>query len=355
MVAADEGEVALQSPLENTQDALARLLLDSESARLPALLQLTDLGPGLIFVTDADGRTSKPGSGNLAGVNWAEDNSWIDAVHPEDRPGLPMGGNPDGTEPHQRELRIRDESGEWRWHRLRAVPVRGGQGRIVEWVGMLHDVHTRKVAAEKRDLLVDELRHRLKNLVAIIEALAKYSAPRPGKEPVIDAFMKRFLGRLHALTAASDLLIAGNRVTIDANAVIRATLAPFMSDATPRIHIDGPALQLSEEFGCALALAVHELATNAIKYGALSVAGGTVTLTWSTKPVPEGDRFDFEWKERGGPPPSPPAKEGFGSRLIKSVTAREKSGNVALDYEPDGLRCRISAVRQANRPSAATT
>jgi PAS domain S-box-containing protein len=319
-------------------------------------LRLTDPSPGFIFVTDADGRATKHGSSNLAGLRWVEDDSWIDAVHPEDRIRLPMRSASDGGHPQQTEIRLRDDNAnEWHWYELNAVPLRDSDGNIVEWVGLLRDIHERKSEAERSDLMVGELRHRLKNLMAIVEALAKYSGPRPGTEPAVDAFLKRFVGRLRALTAASDVLIAGSNVAIEVNAVIHATLAPFMSDLAPRIHIAGPELRLSEQLGGGLALAVHELATNAIKYGALSAPAGSVWLTWSTRETPEGEQFDFEWKERGGPAPAPPEKEGFGSQLIKSVTSREKSGSVRLDYEPDGLCCRISAVRQPSRASAPTT
>lgn len=210
---------------------------------------------------------------------------------------------------------------------------------------LLRDLHDRKLADEQRDLVIGELRHRMKNLITVIEALAKNSRRRADGEAAVEEFLTRFLGRLHALATAADLVLAGNRVAIDTHAVVRATLFPFDEEKSHRIRIGGPDLQLSEDLGGGLALAVHELATNALKYGALSVHGGTISFTWSIAPVADGDEVVFEWKERGGPPPEPPTREGFGNRVIKSVTSREKTGSVTIEYPPDGLYCRIAYVR----------
>lgn len=204
--------------------------------------------------------------------------------------------------------------------------------------------------ADTREMALGEARHRLKNLMAIIDALAKFSAPRSGAEPAVDAYLKRFLGRLRALGTASDLVLTQRPSILEATAVVGATLEPFRSETPPRLSFDGPVLELSEQVGGALALAVHELATNALKYGALSVPSGTVTFTWTATPRDNGTHVVFLWKEDGGPPPSPPAKDGFGHRMIRSVTAREAEGEVSIDYPPDGLVCRIAFLRKPPLP-----
>src|SRR5205814_166354 len=134
----------------------------------------------------------------------------------------------------------------------------------------------REREAGARELALGEARHRLKNLMAIIEALAKFSGTRPGEDPVFDGFLQRFLGRLHALGTASDLVLKYGPGVMEANAVVAAVLQPFLSESPQRVRFDGPALELSEHFGGALAMAVHELATNALKYGALSHPAGSV-------------------------------------------------------------------------------
>ncbi|MGD0192549.1 MAG: HWE histidine kinase domain-containing protein [Rhizomicrobium sp.] len=333
------------------------MMFDRELLRL-RLFKLVDASQGFPFVTDAMGRPLEPHPRwtALTGMEWQEyrDQGWLDAVHPEDRALFPLRGLPEDGQSFQLEVRLRHSaSGDWRWHRMTTLPVFGHDGAVREWVGTLLDIHDGKLRSQQREIVISELRHRLKNLMAIIEALAKYSAPRPGTDAGVDEFLKRFTGRLHALSSASDLLLAGQAGAIEANAVIRATLAPFMSEPAQRFVIQGPELQLPEELGGSLALAVHELATNAIKYGALSVPGGHVSLHWSSETVAEGQRVEFGWKEHGGPTPVAPNREGFGMRMIKAVTARENTGTVTVDFEPDGLHCRMSFTRPTPKQSEA--
>jgi two-component sensor histidine kinase len=289
----------------------------------------------------------------LTEQGWTADaaQDWLQSIHPEDRSRWKPG---EGHDSERVELRLKADDGTWRWHRVRTMPVRNDNGAIREWVGTLHDIHEQKLASEQRDLVIGELRHRLKNLVTVIDALAQNSRRRDA-EPGVDAFLQRFLGRLHALGTAGDQFLAGGQGKTDAGALIRATIVPFMSDtAQQRIRIDGPDLSLSEELGASLGLAIHELATNALKYGALSVPGGSVSLTWSTKPSNAGEAVEFVWKEKGGPAPALPKKTGFGSRMIKSVVAREKSGHVEIDYPPDGVFCRIAFMRDGEAAKAET-
>lgn len=196
--------------------------------------------------------------------------------------------------------------------------------------------------AGAREMVLGEARHRLKNLMTIIEALAKFSATRPGENRDLDAYLQRFLGRLRALGAASDLVLKYGPGVLEANAVVRAVLEPFLSELPQRLRFDGPELALSEHFGGALAMAVHELATNALKYGALSVPSGAVTFHWSAAPCDDGEEIVFVWREEGGPPPKQPEKDGYGHRFIRSVAAREADGRVILDFPPEGLVCLIS-------------
>ncbi|HKD21059.1 MAG TPA: HWE histidine kinase domain-containing protein [Rhizomicrobium sp.] len=292
-----------------------------------------------IFLADANGTPRAL----LAGAGWIPraPGDWLETIHPDDRVHWPMGG---ATEPQRMEIRIND-GGEWRWHRLRATPVRDPGGDVHEWMITLHDIHEQKLASEHRDLVIEELRHRLKNLVTVIDALAKNSRRPKTVEPGVETYLQRFLGRLHALGAAGDLVLAGNRISVEAGAIVKATLAPFMSENAQRIYVAGPQLLLTEELGSGLGLAVHELATNALKYGSLSAPDGRVSFTWSVTPAGGAQNVMFEWKETGGPEPTPPAKPGFGTNVIKHVVVREKSGRVDIEYPADGLTCRIAFLR----------
>ena len=208
--------------------------------------------------------------------------------------------------------------------------------------------------ASARELVLGEARHRLKNLMAIIEALAKFSGTSPGENPEIDAFLHRFIGRLRALGAASDLVLKYGPGVLEANAVVSAVLEPFRSGSPQRLRFEGPELALSEHFGGALAMAVHELATNALKYGALSVPSGIVTFRWRAVPSNGGEKIEFVWKEGGGPSPKRPERDGYGHRMIRSVAAREIDGEVRLHFPPEGLVCQIT-YRRAAHPSAANS
>lgn len=310
--------------------------------------QLVSVISDVVWITDGDGNVHHPHPSwtRVTGMAWPEyrDRGWLKSVHEEDRPAL----KPTETDGyHAAEFRLWDgAAGDWRWYRSRAVALTGPDGEIEEWITTMRDAHEAKLARERNELMIGEGRHRLKNLVTIIDALAKSSRQRTASDnPELDGFLKRFLGRLHALGAAADLVLAGNHLSVEIGAIVRATLAPFMEENANRYRIAGPVIQLSEPTGGGLALAVHELATNAIKYGALTAPDGYVSIGWTSAPVTDGERVVIEWQEHGGPKPAAPEKEGFGSRVIKSVPAREKNGEVTIAYQPDGLYCRIAFVQ----------
>jgi len=300
-----------------------------------------------VTVSDAHGRIGRPHPdlGRLIGMDWPRYSGvgWLEAVHPDDIVKLPS--NPhESADVYRDEIRLRDpRSGDWRWYLLRAVPMTAQDGTIAEWVSILSDIHERRLAMEQREILLGELRHRLKNLMAVVSSLA--TSAKPPDEPAVDTYVKKFLGRLHALTAAAESVLAGDQVAIEAGTVVRATLSPFIEENSRRFHIDGPRLLLSEDTGGALALGVHELATNAIKYGALSVPDGKVSLIWRSEPNGDGEQVTIEWTEQGGPPPVAPEREGFGIRVLKFVPAREKAGRTEIEYRPAGVFCRITFQR----------
>lgn len=289
-----------------------------------------------IFLADEKGMTFAV----LTDAGWAPGSfdDWFESVHPDDRPLWAAAGS---VEPRRIEVRLKGGDNQWRWHRLRATPLQDSQGNVREWVGTLHDIHEQKLTSERRDLLIGELRHRLKNLVTVIDALAKNSRRSEMTEPGVELFLQRFLGRLHALGTAGDLVLADSRGSIEVGALITATLAPFTSESGRRLKVGGPSLFLQEELGASLGLAVHELATNALKYGALSVEEGNVSFTWMLNPENGQRKVVFEWQERNGPAPTPPIKSGFGTRMIKHFATR-RAGHVDIDYLPEGILCRIA-------------
>ena len=310
-----------------------------------------------VTVSDDQGRIERPHPelGRLIGMEWPAYRGarWLASIHPDDQkkllPPLPF----KQVTVQRAEIRLKNpQTGDWRWHLMRAVPLVGEHGEVEEWISILTDIHERKLSGEQREVMIGESRHRLKNLITIIESLAKSSRPRE-TESGVEAFLARFLGRLHALSAASDLALAGNYATMPLEDVARATLAPFLEKDSERLTISGPRVELSEATGGGLALGLNELATNAIKYGALSVPQGRVGFTWTLTPEEDGNLVTLEWRESGGPPPMAPQKEGYGSRVIKFIPSRERGGSVTFDYAPEGYVCRI-AFKMPARPRVKT-
>ncbi len=209
-------------------------------------------------------------------------------------------------------------------------------GVIVLAAALLRTALRRLQAAHEREgLLNAELQHRMKNTLAVIQGLVAQTARR-GDDP--KAFMHALEGRLGALGSAHDLLSSGRWEMCELPELAQRALAPFQDGG--RIVIDGPACALAAECCVPLVLALHELATNAVKYGALSVPLGTASVTWR----PDGDVIVLTWAERGGPPVVAPVRRGMGSRLLKRQAGLEA---VDLRFAPEGVACEIGV-----RPAA---
>jgi PAS domain S-box-containing protein len=223
---------------------------------------------------------------------------------------------------------------------LTISPVRDAQGLVVGASKVARDITERKRVQERDALLQAELQHRAKNLLAVIEGLARNSRPR--NEPAVDQFLRDFVPRLQALLSVGEIIMQSSDRCADFKSVVSKTLAPFQNaGATPRISMEGPSLTLSERTAGGLSLALHELATNAIKYGALKSSEGRVFANWNRTPVASGSRIEIEWKERSPLPVRPSTRRGFGTRVIQSAVSSEREGRTDFRFEPDGVRCRF--------------
>src|SRR5262252_8568741 len=174
-----------------------------------------------------------------------------------------------------------------------------------------------------------EVNHRAKNMLSLVQAIARQTAAR---EP--EDFIGCFTERIQALAANQDLLIRNEWQGVDMEDLVRAQLAHFADLVGSRIGVHGPKLHLNAAAAQAIGLALHELATNAGKYGALSVDAGHVDVGWQ---FDDGGIFTMGWTERDGPPVSPPRRRGFGSTVITWMAKRSVDGEVELDYAPSGL------------------
>lgn len=216
-----------------------------------------------------------------------------------------------------------------------ASPVIGPSGKPDLAVVTLQDITDRKKAEQHQRLLIDELSHRAKNLLAIIQSVAQQSFKNGGSPA---AMLASFEGRLGALAAAHGILTRQRWESAPLRQVICDTITAVKAD-DQRLRLDGPDLMVAPKTSVSIAMAIHELTTNAVKYGSFSNEEGSVLVTWRI----EDGRLKLEWRERGGPPVEPPAKRGFGSRMIERGLAAELGGKVTIDFEPEGVVCRVDA------------
>jgi two-component sensor histidine kinase len=243
-------------------------------------------------------------------------------------------------EPFQLEHRVRQADGAIGWTLSRAVPIVAENGDILEWFGCASDVTERHRANEHLRLVVNELNHRVKNTLAMVQAIAMRTFRDAADLP---AAQERFAARLSALAQANDLLTGERWVGASIRGAVSQAVKPHQHDAA-RFRIEGPNIRISPKTALALALAMHELSTNAVKYGAWSNDHGMVEITWSVEVAETGARrLQMSWRERGGPTVVPPKSRGFGSRLIERGLAGEMDADVQLLFEPEGVRCAIVA------------
>jgi PAS domain S-box-containing protein len=232
----------------------------------------------------------------------------------------------------QAEFRLRRPDGGMRWCLGRAVAVRDAGGRISRISGVTMDITERKEAEDRQSLLAREVDHRTKNVLAVVHAIVSLTRAEDIKQ-----FSTAVEGRVQALARAHSLLSESRWCGAKIADLIQGELACYRTPNLERIRISGKSLSLHPSAVQALALAVHELATNAAKHGALSVPSGSVEVTWESR----DDQLELRWIERGGPPSEPKAQLGFGMRVIKASVETQLSGTVEFDWGYDGLQCAI--------------
>ncbi|WP_407526848.1 sensor histidine kinase [Methylobacterium oryzisoli] len=268
--------------------------------------------------------------------------TWMRRVHPQDRPGLEaaLAGLVAGASDYGAEFRVQMPDGAMRWVSAQAVTQRDTLGRPRRVIGIHQDVTERRRAEDHLRLLIHELNHRVKNTLATVQSIAMQSLRRL-RGPDAEIARGAFVERLIALARAHDVLTRESWEGADLAEVVAGAIAPLEGPRgrRPRFSTGGPALRLPPRMALSVAMALHELGTNAVKYGALSVPDGQVAIAWSL----EGRTLTLRWRESGGPPVSPPTRTGFGSRLIGQSLARDLDGTVTLDYAPEGVVCTIRA------------
>jgi PAS domain S-box-containing protein len=340
--------LGINAEVESQLNAEAALAVTEAKFRV-----LTDAMPQMVWSTLPDGFHDYYNARwyEFTGVphGSTDGEGWNDMFHPEDqarawerwRHSLETG------EDYDIEYRLKHHSGEYRWTLGRALPVRDAKGEITRWIGTCTDIHESKMAADQTELMGRELSHRIKNIFAVIAGLIGLSSPA---DPETRGFAKRLAGRISALGRAHNFarphspMSDPGREFGTLHGLLREILTPYEMDGSPRYTVEGADIPVSDRSATPIALVVHELATNAVKYGALSSASGIITISTAC----QDDNVIIEWQETGGPPvPAPPSITGFGTQLSEISIADQLGGVIERHWKTEGLyvKIEVSAAR----------
>lgn len=303
--------------------------------------------PQLVFISRPNGARTwgSPQWVTFTGLS-LEDSlglGWLDAIHPDDREvTLQRWANARTEGEYYVEHRVRRApEGGYRWHQTRARPVDpDGKVEQVEWIGTMTEIHDLRIAQDQQRVLVAELQHRTRNLLAVVQSIARQTLRTSGS---LEAFGEEFAGRLEALSRVQTLLARAIQEAVDLSTLIRMELEAHggVSTNPGRVRVEGPSVALPPSAAQTLALALHELATNAVKYGALKRPSGRLAVIWAV----EGDerRLRLDWRESGVPPleDGAPRRRGYGSELIERALPYQLGAETRLEFGADGVRCAI--------------
>jgi len=319
------------------RESEARFRAMADSA--PAPVWVTGINGGMEFANAAFAELVGRAREELVG------DAWIGLVHPEDLPavGARRAAAREKLESYAFEARFKTHSG-WRLMQANSRPRFDDDGAFAGYVGLAVDVTDVREAEARQRLLINELNHRVKNTLATVQSLAH--------QTVRDDFTVReardmLTSRLLALSAAHNVLTQESWEGAELGEILRETLRPYdalgSAPGTARIQIECASVWLTPNAALAFSMALHELATNAAKYGALSEAGGEVLIRCHT----DERTVELVWEERGGPPVTPPTRNGFGLRLLQRGLATELGSSAVMEFRPTGVVCTLRAQRQA--------
>jgi PAS domain S-box-containing protein len=322
--------------MDVTEAAEASAALADSELRLRTL---TETLPQIVWSSEADGLHDYFNRQWYEFTGIAKEHvgplTWRQLVHPDDQERvfsywqqcLESGAK------YDIEYRFRHRSGEYRWLRVMALPMRNARGKVTHWFGTATDIHEAKLLAAQRELIAGELNHRLKNLFSLVQALIVLSS---ASWPEAKPYAKQLAGRFSALARVYDMSRPAGEDAQLLMALFARLFAPYNDPANERIRIEGADIEIDEVAASTFSLILHELATNAAKYGALSTPGGRVRVTVELL----DDRCRITWKESGGPATAAPsdAKRGFGSRLLSVSIESQFGGQMRHHWERDGLR-----------------
>ena len=338
----------LMMPLR-TGNGFVKIMRDQTAQRLKELELSESEGrfrmlatsiPQLVFRSAGDGARTwgSPQWEIYAGLSDAESRGfgWLDAIHPGDRA---MTRDKWREAQHSGEYYVehrirRHADGDYRWHQTRAKPIDGATG---EWVGTSADIHEMRTLQDRQQVLLSELQHRTRNLLSLVQAIARQTVRSSAS---LSEFSGRFESRLAALSRVQGVLARTDHGSIKLEQIVRAELEAH--GAGEAVEIGGPDVELAPNAAQALALALHELATNAVKYGALRQRSGTLKVMWDLRENDRGRLVQLEWRETGvSLPTDAPVRRGYGRELIERALPYQLDAVTNFEIAADGVRCSV--------------
>ncbi len=329
------------------------VLLDLEQRRemeaqrdraLTLLRTFTQAVPGVVYAKDREGRilVANGGLAEVIGMPLEDCIGKTDLEYLEDKEqARTVMGNDrrimDAGIPEQIEEEVRRADGTPAVWLSTKSPLRGPDGEVIGLIGTSVDITSRRDAEDRERLLALEVDHRAKNMLAVVQSVVQLT-----RADDIDEFKTAVNGRIHSLGRAHSLLAAARWEGVELSRLVGEEMAPFSRADSGRVAITGARLRLRPAASQALAMVLHELATNAAKYGSLSCEAGRVEISWElTASAGGAAELRLEWLERNGPAVTAPTREGFGSTVLRSTIERQLSGRLRLDWETQGLRCAL--------------
>src|SRR3954467_434712 len=328
---------------DRTEQHQANRLLQESEQRFRLLA--TSI-PQLVFLTKPDGSRTWPSPQWIAFTGLGFDESlgfnWMEAIPPDDREATQKGwDNARAKGEYYVEHRVRRHpDGEFFWHQTRAKPLEGMDILTRDWVGTMTDIDDLRGLQNRQQVLMAELQHRTRNLLSVVQAIANQTLR---SSESLESFKTQFNSRLGAISRVQSLLAHVEDRAIDLRELVTAELAAHseVDHSSDKIGVNGPDVALPASAAQAVGLALHELATNAVKYGALSRPGGKLEVKWELKQKTPTPEVALKWQESGIAIAGSPTRQGYGRELIERALPYQLNAKTKLDFGPDGVRCEI--------------
>jgi PAS domain S-box-containing protein len=302
--------------------------------------------PQLVFLTRPSGERTWPSPQWIEFTGLGFDQSlglkWLDAIHPDDREATQKAWDDARTKgEYYTEHRIRRHpDGEYLWHQTRAKPLDGSNPLKADWVGTMTDIDDLRGLQNRQQVLMAELQHRTRNLLSVVQAIANQTLR---SSESLQSFKAQFASRLRAISRVQSLLAEVEDHAVDLHDLVAAELAAHIETdvASNKIQLGGPTVALPATAAQALGLALHELATNAVKYGALSQSQGKLEVRWEVKEKKPTPEVALRWRETGVSIAGAPKRKGYGRELIERALPYQLNAKTQFEFGPDGVRCQI--------------